>query len=195
MLNGKTVLITGGTGSFGRRFTEIALRKYNPERLIVFSRDELKQSEMHAHLGETEYPNIPTSSATTRSRSPLPRLRRVDIVVHAQRSAGPAANTNPIEAVKTNVLGAANVLTPQSIAASKRSSLSAPTRRPARSASTERRSFAPTSCSSPPTATPDDIARGSALCATAMSSGAVEASSRSFCSGNRLESFRSPTRA
>ncbi len=52
MLNGKTVLITGGTGSFGQRFTEMVLREFSPKRLIVFSRDELKQSEMHSRLGE-----------------------------------------------------------------------------------------------------------------------------------------------
>ena len=112
MLNGKTVLITGGTGSFGRRFTETALKKYNPERLIVFSRDELKQSEMHAHFGETEYPNIRYFIGDVRDRDRLYRaFDGVDIVVHAAAlKQVPAAEYNPIEAVKTNVLGAANVI-------------------------------------------------------------------------------------
>jgi UDP-N-acetylglucosamine 4,6-dehydratase len=112
MLNGKTVLITGGTGSFGRRFTETVLKTYTPKRLIVFSRDELKQSEMHAHFGEDEYPNIRYFIGDVRDRDRLYRaFDGVDIVVHAAAlKQVPAAEYNPIEAVKTNVLGAANVI-------------------------------------------------------------------------------------
>ena len=112
MLNGKTVLITGGTGSFGRRFTETVLKTYNPKRLIVFSRDELKQSEMHAHFNEDTYPGIRYFIGDVRDRDRLYRaFDGVDIVVHAAAlKQVPAAEYNPIEAVKTNVLGAANVI-------------------------------------------------------------------------------------
>jgi len=112
MLNGKTVLVTGGTGSFGRRFTQIALAQYNPKRLIVFSRDELKQSEMHAHFGEDQYPSIRYFIGDVRDRDRLYRaFDGVDIVVHAAAlKQVPAAEYNPLEAVKTNVLGAANVI-------------------------------------------------------------------------------------
>jgi UDP-N-acetylglucosamine 4,6-dehydratase len=112
MLNGKTVLITGGTGSFGRRFTQTALAQYNPKRLIVFSRDELKQSEMHAHFPDAEYPSIRFFIGDVRDRDRLYRaFDGVDIVVHAAAlKQVPAAEYNPLEAVKTNVLGAANVI-------------------------------------------------------------------------------------
>jgi UDP-N-acetylglucosamine 4,6-dehydratase len=112
MLNGKTILITGGTGSFGRRFTELVLERYSPQKLIVFSRDELKQYEMHAHLGEDQYPNIRYFIGDVRDRDRLYRaFDGVDIVVHAAAlKQVPAAEYNPIEAVKTNVIGAANVI-------------------------------------------------------------------------------------
>ncbi len=112
MLNGKTVLITGGTGSFGQRFTEMVLREFSPKRLIVFSRDELKQSEMHSRFGEDEHPNIRYFIGDVRDRDRLYRaFDGVDIVVHAAALKQVlAAEYNPIEAVKTNVLGAANVI-------------------------------------------------------------------------------------
>jgi len=112
MLNGKTVLITGGTGSFGQRFTEMVLRDFSPKRLIVFSRDELKQSEMHSRFGEDKYPNIRYFIGDVRDRDRLYRaFDGVDIVVHAAALKQVlAAEYNPIEAVKTNVLGAANVI-------------------------------------------------------------------------------------
>jgi UDP-N-acetylglucosamine 4,6-dehydratase len=112
MLNGKTVLITGGTGSFGRRFTEIVLKNYTPRRFIVFSRDELKQSEMQAQFNDRKYPNIRYFIGDVRDRDRLYRaFDGVDIVVHAAAlKQVPAAEYNPIEAIKTNVLGAANVI-------------------------------------------------------------------------------------
>ncbi len=112
MLNGKSVLVTGGTGSFGRRFSEIVLERYKPQKLIVFSRDELKQFEMHANLGEDRYPNIRYFIGDVRDRDRLYRaFDGVDIVIHAAAlKQVPAAEYNPIEAVKTNVLGAANVI-------------------------------------------------------------------------------------
>ena len=112
MLNGKSVLVTGGTGSFGRRFAEIVLERYKPQKLIVFSRDELKQFEMHAHIGEDRYPNIRYFIGDVRDRDRLYRaFDGVDVVIHAAAlKQVPAAEYNPIEAVKTNVLGAANVI-------------------------------------------------------------------------------------
>jgi len=112
MLNGKSVLITGGTGSFGRRFTEIVLERYKPQKLIIFSRDELKQFEMQAHLGEDRYTNIRYFIGDVRDRDRLHRaFDGVDVVIHAAAlKQVPAAEYNPIEAVKTNVLGAANVI-------------------------------------------------------------------------------------
>jgi len=112
MLNGKIVLITGGTGSFGRQFTETVLKRYDTKKLIVFSRDELKQFEMHQQFGESDYPNIRYFIGDVRDRDRLYRaFDGVDIVIHAAAlKQVPAAEYNPIEAVKTNVLGAANVI-------------------------------------------------------------------------------------
>ena len=108
-LSGKSVLITGGTGSFGQKFTEIAVRDYSPRRLVVFSRDELKQQEMAERFDD---PHIRFFIGDVRD---LDRLRRamqnVDIVVHAAAlKQVPACEYNPFEAVKTNVFGAQNVV-------------------------------------------------------------------------------------
>lgn len=112
MLNDRVVLITGGTGSFGQKFTEIALSRFNPRKLIVFSRDEMKQYEMQKVFPESRYPCIRYFIGDVRDRDRLHRaLAGVDIVIHAAAlKQVPAAEYNPIEAVKTNVLGAANVI-------------------------------------------------------------------------------------
>lgn len=112
MLNDKVVLVTGGTGSFGKKFAEIALSKYKPRKLIIFSRDELKQLEMREQFGEDRYDSIRYFIGDVRDRDRLYRaFDGVDIVVHAAAMKQvPAAEYNPIEAVKTNVLGAANVI-------------------------------------------------------------------------------------
>lgn len=112
MLNGKSILVTGGTGSFGQKFAEIVLTRYQPRRLIIFSRDELKQFEMRQKLGEDQYPCIRYFIGDVRDRERLYRaFDGVDIVVHAAAlKQVPAAEYNPLEAVKTNVLGAANVI-------------------------------------------------------------------------------------
>lgn len=112
MFNGKTVLITGGTGSFGRRFTETVLKQHQPKKLIIFSRDELKQSQMQVEFGEKEYPNVRYFIGDVRDAARLHRaFDGVDIIVHAAAlKQVPAAEYNPIEAIKTNVLGAANVI-------------------------------------------------------------------------------------
>ena len=108
-LKGKTILVTGGTGSFGRRFVERLLSSYSPMKVIVFSRDELKQFEM---AQVTNAPEMRYFIGDVRDRD---RLRRafagVDVVVHAAAlKQVPAAEYNPIECIKTNVLGAENVI-------------------------------------------------------------------------------------
>ncbi len=112
MLNDKVILITGGTGSFGQKLTEIVLSQYKPRKLIIFSRDELKQFEMRERFSEDRYECIRYFIGDVRDRDRLYRaFDGVDIVVHAAAlKQVPAAEYNPIEAVKTNVLGAANVI-------------------------------------------------------------------------------------
>jgi UDP-N-acetylglucosamine 4,6-dehydratase len=108
-LNDKIVLITGGTGSFGRKFAEAVLERYRPRKLIIFSRDELKQSQMHRDLGGD---NVRYFIGDVRDLERLRRaMRNVDVVVHAAAMKQvPACEYNPFEAVKTNILGAANVI-------------------------------------------------------------------------------------
>jgi len=112
VLNDKVVLITGGTGSFGKKFTEIVLARYRPRKLIIFSRDELKQFEMRQQFEESRYGCIRYFIGDVRDRDRLYRaFDGVDIVVHAAAlKQVPAAEYNPFEAIKTNVLGAANVV-------------------------------------------------------------------------------------
>ena len=112
MLNGKSVLVTGGTGSFGRRFVETVLKRYRPRRLIVFSRDELKQQQMCDRLSPQVYPAIRYFLGDVRDRERLYRaLDGVDVVVHtAALKQVPRCEYNPLEAVKTNILGAANLI-------------------------------------------------------------------------------------
>lgn len=112
MLNGKSILVTGGTGSFGNQFIETVLRRYRPDRLIVFSRDELKQYQMRERFPESEHPSIRYFLGDVRDRDRLYRaFDGVDVVVHAAAlKQVPACEYNPIEAIKTNVLGAANII-------------------------------------------------------------------------------------
>jgi UDP-N-acetylglucosamine 4,6-dehydratase len=84
MLNGKSILVTGGTGSFGNKFIETVLRRYQPDRLIVFSRDELKQYQMRERFADSEHPSIRYFLGDVRDRDRLYRaFDGVDIVVHA----------------------------------------------------------------------------------------------------------------
>ena len=110
MLNDKSILITGGTGSFGKKFTEIMLRDYHPKKLIIFSRDELKQHEMH--LSGFDHPSLRYFIGDVRDADRLRRaMNGVDIVVHAAAlKQVPACEYNPIEAIMTNVTGARNVI-------------------------------------------------------------------------------------
>lgn len=116
-LSGKTVLVTGGTGSFGKNFVRQILRPHfcdrtecnGPEKVIVFSRDELKQYEMEQELN---HPRLRFFLGDVRDRDRLLRaFEGVDVVVHAAAlKQVPAAEYNPLECIKTNVLGAANVI-------------------------------------------------------------------------------------
>ena len=112
MLDDKVVLITGGTGSFGQKFTEIVLKRYKPKKLIIFSRDELKQFGMRQRYPEEQYDCLRFFIGDVRDRERLYRaFDGVDIVVHAAAlKQVPACEYNPLEAVRTNVLGATNVV-------------------------------------------------------------------------------------
>lgn len=106
----KVILVTGGTGSFGKKFIEIMLKEYTPAKLIVFSRDEQKQHEMRQ--AGFDHPNLRYFIGDIRDYQ---RLRRafegVDFVVHAAAlKQVPACEYNPMEAVKTNILGSSNVI-------------------------------------------------------------------------------------
>ncbi len=105
-----SVLITGGTGSFGNRFVETMLTRYRPRRLVVFSRDELKQSEMMARFGAQ--PSLRFFIGDVRDRERLERaMHGIDVVVHAAALKQiPACEYNPFEAIQTNVIGAKNVI-------------------------------------------------------------------------------------
>lgn len=112
MLNGKAILITGGTGSFGKKFTEIVLTRYKPKKLIIFSRDEMKQYEMKQVFSEEKYKNIRYFIGDVRDPERLHRaFNGVDIIIHAAAlKIVPTAEYNPFEAVRTNVFGAENVI-------------------------------------------------------------------------------------
>jgi UDP-N-acetylglucosamine 4,6-dehydratase len=112
MLNDKNILITGGTGSFGKKATEIILKKYRPRRLIIFSRDELKQFEMAQVYSVQDYPCMRYFIGDVRDSERLHRaFHNVDYVIHAAAlKQVPAAEYNPFEAVKTNIFGAQNVI-------------------------------------------------------------------------------------
>jgi UDP-N-acetylglucosamine 4,6-dehydratase len=105
-----TILITGGTGSFGKKFTEFMLREHHPKKLIIYSRDELKQHEMR--VSGFDHPSLRYFIGDVRDRDRLYRaMRGVDIVVHAAAlKQVPACEYNPLEAVKTNINGAANII-------------------------------------------------------------------------------------
>ena len=111
MFNGKTILITGGTGSFGKKCTEMILRQYQPKRLIIFSRDELKQFEMAQAFSAEKYSCIRYFIGDVRDKERLYRaFRGVDYVIHAAAlKQVPAAEYNPTECIKTNVGGAENI--------------------------------------------------------------------------------------
>lgn len=112
MLNDKNILITGGTGSLGKKMTHIILENYTPEKLIIFSRDELKQFEMSQEFSIKDHPSIRYFLGDVRDKDRLMRaFDGVDYVVHAAAlKQVPAAEYNPQECIKTNVLGAMNII-------------------------------------------------------------------------------------
>ena len=112
LLKNKVVLVTGGTGSFGKQFVETVLREHAPKKLIVFSRDELKQFDMRQRFNEQEHPCMRYFIGDVRDRERLYRaMDGVDIVIHAAAlKQVPTAEYNPIEVIKTNVLGGANII-------------------------------------------------------------------------------------
>ncbi len=111
-LDDKTVLVTGGTGSFGQKFVETVLRRHRPRKLIIFSRDELKQYEMSQTYNPATYPAVRYFLGDVRDRNRLFRaFDGVDVVIHAAAlKQVPAAEYNPGEAIQTNILGAANII-------------------------------------------------------------------------------------
>lgn len=112
-MNGKTILITGGTGSFGKKFIETVLKRYNPKKIIIYSRDELKQFEMQQDLRfQKNGVLMRYFIGDVRDEKRLTMaMADVDIVVHAAAlKQVPAAEYNPFEAVKTNVIGGQNVI-------------------------------------------------------------------------------------
>ncbi len=108
-LNGKSVLVTGGTGSFGKAFVRYVLSRFEPRRLIVLSRDELKQFQMQQEL---RHPSLRFFIGDVRDRERLYRaFADVEYVVHAAAlKQVPACEYNPFEAIRTNVIGAENVI-------------------------------------------------------------------------------------
>jgi UDP-N-acetylglucosamine 4,6-dehydratase len=113
MLNNKSVLVTGGTGSFGKAFVRTVLQRYpGVKRLVIFSRDELKQFEMAQEFSPREFPQLRFFIGDVRDAARLKRAcEGVDVVVHAAAlKQVPAAEYNPMECIKTNVLGAQNVI-------------------------------------------------------------------------------------
>ena len=111
MLDGKGILITGGTGSFGQKFTETVFQKYKPREVVIFSRDEFKQSEMAKKFPTDKFP-IRYFLGDIRDKERLRRaFTNIDVVVHAAAlKQVPALEANPFEAVKTNILGAQNIV-------------------------------------------------------------------------------------
>jgi UDP-N-acetylglucosamine 4,6-dehydratase len=111
-LNGSVILITGGTGSFGKKFVETILSGYRPKKLIIFSRDELKQLEMRQDFPDNGDSPVRYFLGDVRDRDRLERaFHNVDIVVHAAAlKQVPACEYNPFEAIQTNVMGARNVI-------------------------------------------------------------------------------------
>lgn len=113
MLNGQSILITGGTGSFGRKFVDVLLQRFpGIKRIVIYSRDELKQFDMAQLYPVERYPQMRYFIGDVRDRDRLVRaMEGIDVVVHAAAlKQVPAAEYNPFEFIKTNVLGAQNVI-------------------------------------------------------------------------------------
>lgn len=111
-LNHKSILITGGTGSFGRQYVKSILARYQPKKLIIYSRDEMKQFEMAQEFGFDRFGCMRYFLGDVRDRDRLHMaMKGVDIVIHAAAlKQVPAAEYNPMESIKTNIYGAENVI-------------------------------------------------------------------------------------
>jgi UDP-N-acetylglucosamine 4,6-dehydratase/5-epimerase len=111
-LNGRSILITGGTGSFGKAFVKRILSQWKPARLVIYSRDELKQYEMAQIFSDVEHPCLRYFIGDIRDEARLRRaLEGIDTVIHAAAlKQVPAAEYNPFECIKTNVIGAQNII-------------------------------------------------------------------------------------
>ena len=112
MFNNKSILITGGTGSFGKNFTKFLLKKYKLKKIIIYSRDEMKQFEMSQIFSTKKYKCLRYFIGDVRDLERLTiALRGVDYVIHAAAlKQVPAAEYNPIECINTNVIGAQNII-------------------------------------------------------------------------------------
>jgi UDP-N-acetylglucosamine 4,6-dehydratase len=111
-LNDASILVTGGTGSFGQAFVRYLVESYAPKRVVIYSRDELKQYEMAQSLSDTQYPFLRYFIGDVRDADRLEMaMRGIDVVVHAAALKHvPAAEYNPFECIRTNVQGAENVV-------------------------------------------------------------------------------------
>ena len=109
MFNNKNILITGGTGSFGKKYTKILLEKYKPNKIIIYSRDELKQYEMSQDYNDK---CMRYFIGDVRDADRLKKATRdVDFIIHAAALKHvPIAEYNPMECIKTNIYGAQNVI-------------------------------------------------------------------------------------
>ncbi len=116
LLDNKTILITGGTGSFGKCFTKYVLEHYNPKKVIIYSRDEFKQSVMQGQFSEYA-DKLRFFIGDVRDKERLYRaFEGVDYVIHAAAlKQVPACEYNPNEAIKTNIHGAQNVIDRKSV--------------------------------------------------------------------------------
>ena len=108
-MNNLTILVTGGTGSFGNKFVEMTLKKYNPKKIIIFSRDEMKQWHMAQKITDNR---VRFFLGDVRDKERLNRaVDGVDIIIHAAAlKIVPTAEYNPFETVKTNIIGAMNII-------------------------------------------------------------------------------------
>ena len=112
MLNKKSIIITGGTGSFGKKFIDTIIKKYKPKKIVIYSRDEFKQFEMQKKISSTKNVKIRYFIGDVRDVDRLKlAMAGMDIVIHAAAlKQVPATEYNPFEAVKTNIIGAQNVI-------------------------------------------------------------------------------------
>ena len=112
MFNKKNILITGGTGSFGQKFVELLYNKYKPNKVIIYSRDEMKQFQMRENFKAKKFSSLRYILGDVRDIDRLMlALKEVDFLVHAAAlKQVPAAEYNPSEFIRTNIIGAENVI-------------------------------------------------------------------------------------